>query len=505
MDGNLLAEAARLAQGPRPADAAPLLGRLREQAPHNADVLTVAAIAAQRTGRVEEAADLFRSARDADSSNPARHQNLGVALKGMGDHDAALAAFEAALALRPGHAATMANMGSCLLAAGRDAEALRVLDPARADGAGHPDFFNNRGIALARAGRYDEAIAAYRGALVVRPAMVEAQINLADTLAKSGDEDGAIGVLESVLANKPGHVRAANQLGLLREKRAEHEAACAVLRGGFDPAAPNHALGVNLARNLISAGKPDEALGVCERLLATSPSVTTPLAIAAAALDRMGEDEARDRLMGVDHFVRVHDIGGVGGFADMAQFNAALVTELQAHPSLTEEPEGLVTRQGRQSGELAGAQTPALAALAALAGERLGSEHARLAALGGDHPFLRALPERWSVTLWGTILRPGGEVGPHIHAPNWLSGVYYPDFAENPGDANEGALGIGILPEELGGPGTALRVFTPRAGRMVIFPSCLWHATLPFGGKADRISFAFDLVPEGVGRPHRLA
>jgi hypothetical protein len=39
---------------------------------------------------------------------------------------------------------------------------------------------------------------------------------------------------------------------------------------------------------------------------------------------------------------------------------------------------------------------------------------------------------------------------------------------------------------------------------MILFPSFLWHATMPFGGAADRASFAFDLVPDGVGRQHRL-
>ncbi|MFD2137552.1 putative 2OG-Fe(II) oxygenase [Novosphingobium resinovorum] len=100
--------------------------------------------------------------------------------------------------------------------------------------------------------------------------------------------------------------------------------------------------------------------------------------------------------------------------------------------------------------------------------------------------------------MWGTILRPGGEVGPHIHAPNWLSGVYYPEF-----EGEDGAFAIGLLPEELGGGGTPV-TYPPRAGRMILFPSYMWHATLPFGGDKERISFAFDLVPKGIGRAHKL-
>ncbi len=492
MRDNLLAEAARLAQGPNPADAAPLVARLLRDTPGDADALTLAGLVAQRTGRSEEAIVRFAAARAADRGNPARHQNLAVALKGAGRFDEALAAFGEALRLRPGHPATLANMASCLLAADRPCEAVAVLEGV----ADHPDVLNHRGIALARLGRRAEAADAYRRALMLRPGHVETRLNLADV----ADDAEAEKLASSVLAEVPNHPRAANQLGLLRERAGDRAGAARALAQGFDRARPHHALGINLARNLIRSGQPREALTVCEDMLAGSPSVTTPLALASVALDRLGESEARDTLMGIDRFVTVHDIDAVDGFADMAAFNAALVAELAAHPSLVEEPEGLVTRQGRQSDELAHDATPAIAALGDLARSKLAAKRERLAGMAKDHPFLRALPDEWSLTLWGTILRAGGEVGAHIHAPNWMSGVYYPDFAEEEG----GAFAIGVLPGELGEPDLPHRVFRPRTSRMILFPSYLWHGTLPFAG-ADRISFAFDLVPAGVGNPHRLA
>ncbi len=105
--------------------------------------------------------------------------------------------------------------------------------------------------------------------------------------------------------------------------------------------------------------------------------------------------------------------------------------------------------------------------------------------------------------MWGTILEPGGTVDAHIHAPNWLSGVYYPSFEEQPGTGDDGGFVIGALPGELGGGGTR-EIIRPRAGRMILFPSFFWHGTLPFNGPHDRLSIAFDLVPDTIGRPHRL-
>lgn len=492
----MLAQAARLAQGAEPASARALVGRLLAGDPADADALTVQGIVEQRTGNPDAAASAFRKACEADPGNPARIGNLAVALKNAGRFEDAIAAFRETLRLRPGHAATLANLASCLLAAGRPAEAIAALDPVPR----HPDALNHLGVAHARLGDHDRAVECYRAALGLRPGHGGATLNLVDALAETGAVEEAETIAKGVLAQAPGHPRASNQLGLLRDRAGDTGGAIAAFEKGFDPAAPHHALGVNLARILVIAGRCEDAVGVTETLERDSPDVTTPLALRCAALERLGRRDELAALMGVDRFVTSRDFEAVPGFASLGEFNSALIAELEAHPSLTFEPEGLVTRQGRQSADLAGDDSPAISALAAIARAELAKERERLSRLPADHPFLRALPHEWSLTLWGTTLTPGGSVDAHIHAPNWLSGVYYPDF---PDGSEEGAFAVGCLPDDLGGGGQAT-VMRPATGRMFLFPSYLWHGTLPFSDAKARVSFAFDLVPEGIGRPHRL-
>jgi len=497
----LLQEAARLAQGPDPKTAAPLVARLLAAHPGDADVQTVAGIAAQRSGAIDTALGHFAAALAADPDNPARLGNHAVALKQAGRFDEAIAALERALMLRPGAPVTLANLGSCLIAADRPGEAEAPLRAAVAAKPDHVEAWNNLGVALARTGRPADADQAYARALALRPGYAEAALNRVDTLARLDRNDEAASIARAVLASLPGHPRAANQLAGLRDKAGDLTGAITLYRQALEQGGLNHPIGINLAMALLRADQPGEALALCDRLLAASPSITTPLALKCAALERLGDSAALDALMGLDRFVTVIDIETVPGFDTLDAFHAALEAELAAHPSLTFEPEGLVTRAGRQSDELAGAETPALAALGALARDALARHTATVGE--GDHPWLRARPDRWALTLWGTILSPGGEVGAHIHAPNWLSGVYYPSFPNAVAEAGEGWFAIGTLPAALGGGGTP-RLREPAAGRMILFPSFLWHATLPFGGTDPRISFAFDLVPEGTGRPHRL-
>ena len=42
---------------------------------------------------------------------------------------------------------------------------------------------------------------------------------------------------------------------------------------------------------------------------------------------------------------------------------------------------------------------------------------------------------------------------------------------------------------------SALRLFQPEEGLMLLFPSHFWHRTIPFVDSEPRISIAFDLVP----------
>jgi hypothetical protein len=56
------------------------------------------------------------------------------------------------------------------------------------------------------------------------------------------------------------------------------------------------------------------------------------------------------------------------------------------------------------------------------------------------------------------------------------------------GDSTSPTLDVGLPP---------FRTVEPRPGRLVLFPSYMWHGTRPFG-KGERVTVAFDVaVPSG--------
>ena len=113
------------------------------------------------------------------------------------------------------------------------------------------------------------------------------------------------------------------------------------------------------------------------------------------------------------------------------------------------------------------------------------------------HPLLKhrdegmAFGPSWSVRFTGS-----GHHAAHFHPGGILSSACYICVPESLADQAEkaGWLEIGRPPPELGLDLPPLASFEPKPGRLVLFPSFLFHGTRPFSG-GERLSVAFDLVP----------
>lgn len=86
----------------------------------------------------------------------------------------------------------------------------------------------------------------------------------------------------------------------------------------------------------------------------------------------------------------------------------------------------------------------------------------------------------------------------HIHQSGWLSSACYISLPPEVGLGDAGALAFGVPDAELGLNLPPRRVVRPREGQLVLFPSFMWHGTLPFESEAARLTAAFDLADSTV-------
>ena len=116
--------------------------------------------------------------------------------------------------------------------------------------------------------------------------------------------------------------------------------------------------------------------------------------------------------------------------------------------------------------------------------------------LGMNSGIIKDFPESYKLKGWHVKLVKSGYQKPHIHASGWVSGVLYLKIPKQI-DGNEGAIAFSLHGYDYRKQRTDIptKEHSPRAGELVLFPSSLFHHTIPFDSDEDRQCIAFDVVP----------
>jgi len=116
-----------------------------------------------------------------------------------------------------------------------------------------------------------------------------------------------------------------------------------------------------------------------------------------------------------------------------------------------------------------------------------------------DHPFLGRKSEKVRFSgSWSVRLRDQGYHVNHTHPDGWISACYYislPEVVKKGGDDKQGWIKFGESPLSLGKKEMIGKIIQPEEGLLVLFPSYMWHGTVPFSSKEPRTTLPFDAVP----------
>ncbi|WP_158636453.1 putative 2OG-Fe(II) oxygenase [Luteimonas marina] len=105
------------------------------------------------------------------------------------------------------------------------------------------------------------------------------------------------------------------------------------------------------------------------------------------------------------------------------------------------------------------------------------------------------------VGSWSVRLASSGRHSNHIHPKGWASSAFYValpgSVLESDSASRAGWIQFGRPLEDLGLDLPPRRVIQPRPGHLALFPSCMWHGTVPFEAPEPRLTMAFDMQPRG--------
>ena len=378
------------------------------------------------------------------------------------------------------------GLGTALVKTGKLAEAREQFAQAVAIAPGRAAGYCNLGYVEMLTGRYAEAIALFRQALpLTREVPDLIHTNLAHACYALGDYAGAEAQSARALALSPDLAIAHGVRADTLRKLGRHREAITHYRRHGTPDSAAKAL-----EDLYHLGDMDAFAAAQAKLAAAQPDNRRLAAISALAATRHGARFASGFCADPVAAVAVRDVTDLLG--PFAAFRAALLQEAQDLDTVWEPP-AKTTKGGYQTeGNLFALRTPMVARLDGVIRTAIADYFAARA--GSADRYVRHAPKDFTLSGWTVRLRQGGRQAPHIHPDGWVSGVLYLTLPRRDGD--EGAIAFPLGEHYFtGGPVTPQKVHRPREGELVLFPSSLFHYTVPFKADEERVSLAFDMVP----------
>ena len=244
----------------------------------------------------------------------------------------------------------------------------------------------------------------------------------------------------------------------------------------------------------------DQAQAISDFGLRNTPNNQFYYAVKASAGRAKGQDYRH--YFNYDAFVKTYDLDAPEGWADMAAFNAELKAELDALHGFSDAPLDQTLRFGTQTAsDLRFVDSPAIRAFFKAVRPAV-QDYIDTLPRNPGHAFLRRNTGAFRVrSAWSVRLGAGGHHIDHIHPEGWISSAYYVDVPK--GEGREGWIKFGEPPAPIGeaiGQGPEHEV-EPVAGRLVLFPSYLWHGTYPITKHKSRMTLPIDILP---GRPDKV-
>jgi hypothetical protein len=182
----------------------------------------------------------------------------------------------------------------------------------------------------------------------------------------------------------------------------------------------------------------------------------------------------------------------------VAAFNARLEAALATLHRSRQHPLDQTLRGGTQTmGELFNEHIPEVQTVRAMI-EAAVRDYIAALPDDADHPFLarKSTAFRFSGS-WSVRLRRQGYHVDHVHSAGWISSCYYVGLpaALARAEDRQGWIKFGETSLRLGQREAVAKAVRPEVGKLVLFPSYMYHGTIPFEDEGFRTTIAFDVVP----------
>ena len=274
----------------------------------------------------------------------------------------------------------------------------------------------------------------------------------------------------------------------IHSAEVDREARPLKLFGEF-PERVDHALGKWRVRHLLRVGEIAGAVELIDREFERDQ--TAELWAYAATAWRLARDPRSEWLEGNERLVNVTDLT-----EELPPLTTLAKTLRGLHVAKGEYLDQSVRGGTQTDGPLLSRIDPVIRQLRSAIVGAVERYRAQLPPIDEAHPLLRQRRDRrirfsgsWSVRLGS-----GGHHTSHVHPLGWISSALYIALPDDvAGQDHAGSLALGEPPPEMETGLSPATYIQPKPGQLALFPSWMWHGTVPFLA-GERLTVAFDVA-----------
>ncbi len=413
--------------------------------------------------------------------------NLGVAYMNINRLDKALATFSSVVSKRTDFFDAYNNLGACYIELQRFDEGLEAYEKAVELKPDYVPALRNYGAALRDVGRLDEAEKVLEKIPELQPEFALGFLSLGATKAKLEKMDEASECLKKALELDPEMREAHYELG----KVFKHQGDMNKALEHFEKVDSMIAR-VQVLELLHDMGNRDELLPRLKKLCDAEPKNLRAAAFSAFASHQYDMDNMHSFARDPMELVSVSDL------SDRLDYTPRMLTELMlAADDLTTVWQHATTRGGTQThGNLfdPALQNEQFSKLEKLIRKELRGYREKFKDCSDG--IIKEFPRDFTLKGWRVKLMKAGFQKPHIHSGGWISGVLYLKIPKQIKD-NKGSIAFSLHGYDYRKEKDDIpyKEHAPSEGELILFPSSLFHWTIPFESDEERQCIAFDVVP----------
>ncbi|MGH1422435.1 MAG: putative 2OG-Fe(II) oxygenase [Hyphomonas sp.] len=253
-----------------------------------------------------------------------------------------------------------------------------------------------------------------------------------------------------------------------------------------------------LVIGLFSCGRNTEAGRHIHHMLAEAPESQHWLAYAYTAW-RLGDPTHDALFRDSASFVRQYELTIPDGDWSADGFYQALSSELIMLRRFQREPLNQSFKGGAQSArDLSRIKTGAIGAYVSSLDAPIQRYLREIGAFENSPAMRLDESEGYEFSgMWSIEMKPGGRHVNHIHPAGWISSAFYVAVPESVGVSTDkqGWFHFGQPPHSSHPALEPAGWVEPIPGKLVLFPSWMWHGTTSFCSDERRLTVPFDLIP----------